>query len=48
MGTMRGELEPFTEPDTARVELIPATGEVIRFPEEGVVKFRDEVFVRSR
>jgi CubicO group peptidase (beta-lactamase class C family) len=48
MGTMRAELEPFTDADSARVELIPASGEVIRFPEEGVVKFRDEVFVRAR
>lgn len=46
-GTMRTELEPFTEPDTARVELIPATGEVLTFTASGV-KYRDEEFVRQR
>ena len=51
MGTMRAELEPFTEPETARVELIPANGEVLRFvfsngAAPDALKFREEVFTR--
>lgn len=57
-GTLRASLaqlsavmEPFTEPDTARVELIPGTGEVLRFTFESAekasaLKYRDEVFRR--
>ena len=35
LGPLNAKLEPFTEPDTARVELIPGTGEVLRFVIEG-------------
>ena len=31
MGRLRAQLDPFTEPDTARVEPVPGTGEVLRF-----------------
>ncbi len=52
IGAMRSVLEPFTEPETARVELIPAGGEVLRFvfsngTAPDAVKFRDEVFTRK-
>ena len=52
MGAMRAPLEPFTEPETARVELIPANGEVLRFVFSNgampdAVKFREELFARK-
>ncbi len=31
IGRLSGELQPFTEPESARVELIPGTGDVLRF-----------------
>jgi CubicO group peptidase (beta-lactamase class C family) len=31
MGRLRATLDPFTEPDTARVEPVPGSGEVLRF-----------------
>lgn len=31
LGRLSGELQPFTEPDSARVELVPGTGEPLRF-----------------
>jgi len=51
LGPLHGLLEPFTEPDTARVELIPGSGDVLRFVFEdaeraSAMKFRDEVFRR--
>jgi hypothetical protein len=53
MGSMRAPLEPFTEPETARVELIPAQGEVLRFAfsndsSSDALTFREEVFERKR
>jgi hypothetical protein len=52
LGQLRGQLEPFTEPESARVELIPGSGEVLRFQfatngeRAEAVKYRDEVFRR--
>jgi hypothetical protein len=52
MGQLSAPLEPFTKPDTARVELIPGTGEVLGFvfdanaEHASAVKYRDEVFRR--
>ena len=52
IGQLAATLEPFTQPDTARVELIPGTGEVLGFVFDGgaeqasAVKYRDEVFRR--
>ncbi|HUF70615.1 MAG TPA: serine hydrolase domain-containing protein [Longimicrobiales bacterium] len=31
IGQLQGTLEPFTEPESARVELVPGSGEVLRF-----------------
>lgn len=51
LGQLAGQLEPFTEPESARVELIPGSGEVLRFKfanadrAESLV-YRDEVFRR--
>ena len=52
IGRLSGELEPFTEPESARVELIPGTGEPLRFTfsPAGVVesvKWGDVVMVRK-
>ena len=52
LGQLNGVLEPFTEPDTARVELIPGSGEVLRFEidEQGraaAVQYRDSRFTRQ-
>lgn len=51
IGRLSATLEPFTDPDSARVELIPGSGDVLQFrlsadgaPE--AVKWGDEVFVR--
>jgi CubicO group peptidase (beta-lactamase class C family) len=51
LGQLRGKLEPFTEPETARVELIPGSGEVLRFQfangdRATAVTYRDETFRR--
>jgi CubicO group peptidase (beta-lactamase class C family) len=51
IGRLRGDLEAFTEPESARVELIPGTGEVLRFQigNDGnaeTLRWRDEVFRR--
>lgn len=51
LGQLESLLEPFTEPDTARVELIPGTGQPLRFTFENTdrasaVKLNDEVFRR--
>jgi len=35
MGLLRADLEPFVDPETARLELIPGEGEVLRFVVEG-------------
>lgn len=48
---LRAPLEAFTEPETARVELIPGSGEVLRFTFDGgarpvSVKWDDEEFRR--
>ena len=34
---LTGELQPFTEPETARVELIPGSGDMLRFLPDAVV-----------
>jgi CubicO group peptidase (beta-lactamase class C family) len=52
MGRLSSELAPFTEPESARVELIPGTGEILRFTfsPSGTaesLKFDDQVFVRK-
>lgn len=52
LGQLDSILEPFTEPESARVELIPGTGEVLRFVFDDAekatsVKWRDEVFRRQ-
>jgi CubicO group peptidase (beta-lactamase class C family) len=53
IGSLSGELEPFTEPESARVELIPGTGDVLQFafaPEAAApasVKWGDEVLTRK-
>lgn len=52
LGQLSGELEPFTEPDSARVELLPESGEVLRFqfsdsPRADAVKFRGFDFLRA-
>lgn len=52
LGRLDAVLEPFTEPETARVELIPGTGEVLRFVYENeqrpaAIKYADEVFRRA-
>jgi CubicO group peptidase (beta-lactamase class C family) len=51
LGQLAAPLEPFTEADTARVELIPGSGEVLRFQfangdRASAVTYRDEVFRR--
>ncbi len=46
IGRLSGELQPFTDPETARVELIPGTGEVLRFTAEGL-QWREETLVRQ-
>lgn len=51
IGQLAAPLEPFTEPETARVELVPGQGEVLKFVFEGddhanAVQWRDEVFRR--
>ena len=43
IGQLSSVLEPFTEPETARVELIPGSGEVLRFGDHAVT-WRDERF----
>ncbi|HVG25234.1 MAG TPA: serine hydrolase [Thermoanaerobaculia bacterium] len=53
IGRLSAELEPFTNPDSARVELIPGTGEVLQFrfapgantPE--ALKWQGEVLLRK-
>lgn len=52
-GQLGGKLEPFTEPDTARVELVPGSGDVLRFqfesgPKAESVKLRGDVFERVK
>jgi CubicO group peptidase (beta-lactamase class C family) len=51
IGTLVGELEPFTESESARVELTPGTGEILRFAftsdaKPDSLKWGDEVMVR--
>jgi CubicO group peptidase (beta-lactamase class C family) len=50
LGKLGGVLEAFTEPETARVELIPGSGEVLRFSFSGEkpesIKLGDDVFRR--
>jgi CubicO group peptidase (beta-lactamase class C family) len=52
LGPLDAVLEPYTEPESARVELIPGTGEVLRFVFEGnadratAVQYHDLVFPR--
>ena len=52
IGQMQSVLEPFTEPETARVELIPGSGEVLHFVVDNdghvtALKWRDALFQRS-
>jgi CubicO group peptidase (beta-lactamase class C family) len=52
IGVLHATLEPFEQPDTARVELIEGSGEVLRFvfdgaEKAGAIKWRDETFARS-
>jgi CubicO group peptidase (beta-lactamase class C family) len=52
IGRLSSELQPFTEPESARVELSPGTGEVLRFQFSGgaaadAVKWDEEVLVRK-
>ncbi|HET7738463.1 MAG TPA: serine hydrolase [Tepidiformaceae bacterium] len=52
IGQLSAVLEPFTEVESARVELVPGNGEVLRFSFDSgdratSVKWRDEVFQRS-
>jgi len=52
IGRLSSELQPFTEPESARVELIPGSGEVLRFQfstgsAPDAVKWDDEVLVRK-
>jgi hypothetical protein len=46
IGRLSSVLEAFTEPETARVELVPGGGEVLRFG-NGTIHWRDEVFTRK-
>ena len=51
LGQLAAPLEPFTQPDTARVELMPGSGEVLYFQfangdRAESLKYRDEVFRR--
>lgn len=52
LGPLEAALEPFTEPESARAELIPGTGEVLRFVFEGngdrpsALQYHDLVFAR--
>ena len=53
IGRLRSLLEAFTEPETARVEMVPGSGEVFRFQfgADGVVeslRWSNDVFVRVR
>ena len=53
MAQLAAPVEAFTEPETARVELVPGSGEVLRFtfgPGEAAesVQWADEVFRRVR
>jgi CubicO group peptidase (beta-lactamase class C family) len=50
LGALQATLEPYTEPESARVELVPGSGEVLRFELNGgkatSVKWGEDVFVR--
>lgn len=53
LGQLKAKLEPFTEDESARVELIPGTGEVVRFTFADTasaesLKWRDTVFQRVK
>ena len=53
MGKLRSIVEAFTEPETARVEIVPGEGEVLRFgftnsDKADAVKWGDDVFTRVR
>jgi CubicO group peptidase (beta-lactamase class C family) len=52
IGRLSGELQPFTEPDSARVEMIPGTGDVLQFvfstaAQPDALKWGDEVMKRK-
>jgi CubicO group peptidase (beta-lactamase class C family) len=52
LGNLRAVLEPFKEPESARVELVPGSGEVLRFAfgsgdKADSVKWGDDPFVRQ-
>jgi hypothetical protein len=51
LGAMRSELEPYTNLESARVELIPAGGEVLQFvfgsgPRPDALKYKEQTFTR--
>ena len=53
LGRLSGEIQPFTEPETARVELIPGSGAVLRFlfsngTQPDAVKWGEEVMTRRK
>jgi len=53
IGSLRSIVEAFTEPETARVEIVPGEGEVLRFSftssdHADSVKWGDDTFVRAR
>jgi CubicO group peptidase (beta-lactamase class C family) len=53
LGRLSGALQPFTEAESARVELVPGSGEVLRFQfsqeaQPDAVKWGDEVMTRQR
>jgi CubicO group peptidase (beta-lactamase class C family) len=52
MDPLAATAEPFTEPDSIRVEIVPGFGQVIRFRPEGgsvpVLRFADSDFTRTR
>ena len=52
IGALSGELQPFTDSESARVELTPGTGEIVRFTfssdaKPDSLKWSDEVMLRS-
>jgi hypothetical protein len=52
IGVLSGELQPFTDAESARVELIPGTGDVLQFtfsnaPTPDSLTWQEEVMVRK-
>lgn len=53
IGRLHGELQPFTEPESARVELVPGSGDVVQFifsdaQQPDAVKWSGEVMTRRK